>query len=66
MTIESQNNLLTVDIDSFVRMFLQVEFLFDVLPQQVADFFIIDFQIGGMDKELGTLHNTGRLENMSK
>lgn len=32
-------------------MFLEVQFLFAILPQQVANFLVIDFKVGGVNQK---------------
>ena len=57
---------LTLNVDTFVRMFLEVQSLFDVLPQQIPDLLIVDFKVGRMDQILVTLRHLNRLKDVVK
>ena len=44
-----------LDIDSPLRVLLQVKLLFYVIAQQVADLFIVNLKVGGMHQVLHVL-----------
>ena len=55
-----------VNVNARFRMFFQLESALVVVSQQVANFFIVDFEVGGVDEKLATLGDGNRFENVFK
>ena len=45
-------------------MFLEVELLLDVVPEQVADLLVVDLQVGGVHQVLHVLRSVDGLTNI--
>jgi len=56
----------TLYINSFLRMFFQIQLMLDILAKQVSNLFIVDFQVRSMDEIFHSYRHLNGLEYMIK
>lgn len=64
--LDIMNSMLTYlrNVDPFLRVLLQIQFLSTIFSQQVSDFFIVNLQVWGMNQVLDIIWWFNRLEDM--
>ena len=54
----------TWHINSFVRMFFELQLLLDVVPEQISDLFVVDLKVGRVYEVLHVFAGVDRLEDV--